>query len=331
MQQCNTSSKIKMNHAVLEQLWLRTTKYVAGVLGVGIVGYNTLCHLYPSRKYARNEICQSPSDRYASLLKEVCWKMDVDSDKVRLFYNKAFGVISGGTLYGSEPSVIGLPRNCSFNTTEDIRNAPIYFEDKPFNWDSKLGKSMQDVLLVSDVQAKFIMAHELVHIQNLHFVHSTLHMSGFLVGSYFLGTLVAKRYRGSLNAVVSRQLAAWLIGFLGYWTSRQQFSHWMENNADEKSAQLGLDYVDGGIEQMRKRLKLNRILRRAHGVAGEKLYSEKGDDLRTLSTHPSRTERLKRLKEIKKSMAGKDGDDGDDGDDNVDTVKDEFSQGSKSE
>ena len=289
---------------LFERVTYRSIRILAGLGTTAVFGFNTIPHVLPTKtiEASRGIPNDMPGGRYEKLLIEVCSKMKIDSNQIHLFYNNGFGTISGGCLNFPGKSVIGLPRNCSFNTVEDIRRAPILFEEKNINWDSKIGKALEDVLLISDEHVKFLIAHELVHIKDMHFIALTLHATGFCLAFYKAGMFAASLMKGSVPRIILAQLLIWGIGFITYTQTRQELSHWMEYKADGSAANLGHQYSVGGVDCMRSRLKLNRVLRKMHGIKGEKLFSKVGDNLITVSSHPKRTDRLKKIKEIEKSF-----------------------------
>jgi len=286
----------------LHRTYYRTLRYAVRVGTVAIIGLNTLPHMFPQKTVETN--FQMPCNekpipkRYTDILNETCTKYKIDPDSVSLFYTNSFSTVSAGTTFLPNKSVIGLPRNYIFESVNDIVVSNIRFQDKPIDWESNIGKALQEVLLPNEDHIKFLIGHELTHIKDLHFIINTTHASMVCYATYKLGTMLFQNQVRFSRLALAHTLF-FTCGVVLYKISKKYLNYYLEHEADEKSAQLGVSYCDGGIDYMRTRLKLNRILRKMHGEEGETMFSQIGNNLKDVSTHPKRTDRLKKLKEIK--------------------------------
>lgn len=280
----------------------RKFKIVAGIGSTAIFILHTLPHMIPAKIITSRLALpsQNPRKRYENLLEDVCEKMAVDPGKVGLFYNRKLSTVSGGCLYFPGKAVIGLPPNCYFSSKEDTKNLYISLMKSDVNWDLKIEMTLQDVLKITDDQVRFLIAHELVHIKNLHFVINALHAIGFFLFTYAGGLFLILLFQQYFYGSIIMQCVVWYFGFRVYNITHKRLSHWLEYTADEKAARLGTEYCNGGIEYMNNQLELNYILKKTCDPEKNKLFSEEGNNLQTISTHPKRTDRLNRLNELKR-------------------------------
>ena len=289
------------------ELFRRSLKIIAGVGTVSLIAINVGPHLFP--KYSVNLVNGLPSNmvkninpRYKEMLDETCKLMNIDPEKVELTHSKTLSTVSAGCLHFPNKSVVVLPRNALYTKEEHLVHAGICFNDKqPIDWNSKTGKALKEVLIFTDNEIRFLIGHELTHIQNMDFLYSTAHGVSIYYTFYKLGNLIPKFFNRptGVGCHMLLTVAVWLLGAPFYFWTKKPLSHYLEHTADESSANLDENYCLGGISYTRKRLKLNRILR-ATSEDGEDTYSEMGNSKRTFDqmSHPKRTERLKNLKHI---------------------------------
>lgn len=289
------------------ELFRRSLKIIAGVGTVSLITINVWPHLFP--KYSVNLAHGLPSNmvkninpKYQEMLNETCKLMNIDPEKVELTHSKTLSTVSAGCLHFPNKSIVVLPRNALYTKEEHLVHSGICFNDKqPINWNSKTGKALKEVLIFNDDEIRFLIGHELTHIQNMDFLYSTAHGISIYYTFYKLGNLIPKFFKrpAGIGSHIILTVAVWLLGAPFYFWTKKPLSHYLEYTADESSANLDENYCIGGISYTRKRLKLNRILR-ATSEDGEDTYSEKGNSKRTFDqmSHPKRTERLKKLKDI---------------------------------
>ena len=286
-----------------QRVYFKVARVMMGIGTTAVISYHSLPHLFPHKMSAVKGFvdymdCKDIPPEFKEVLSSTCNKLNIDPSKVSLFYSSGFHTVSAGSLFLPGGAVIGLPRNYYFQSTNDIRKAPIMHKGKPIDWDSRIGTALQSVLLPNTEHLKFVIGHELIHIKNADFLPQTAFAVSFLYGFYRLGlyipTILPKRHFGRVAMIHS---GIWLGGFLLYRRINRKFLHSIEHKADQGSAEIGADYCSGGIDYMRSRMKLNRILRKMDPDNGAKQYTKVGNEVRN-ATHPKRTDRLKRLKNI---------------------------------
>lgn len=294
---------------LIEKVYFRTFRWFAGVGSTIIVGLHTLPHVFPQRTVEANYkiSCEIgiPSSKYKDLLHDTCRRMELNPEKVDLFVTMGFSTVSAGTTLFPNKAVVGLPRNSIFNTVQDIETANIRFEGKLIDWESNLGKALKESLLFSEKEIKFLIGHELTHIKEFDFVYSAAHAFTCFYGFYKIGMVLPKLLSiTSFGYQVGVNMAVWTVGAVCFYFSRRYLNHYFEFKADEKSGRISKEYCEGGIEYMRSRLKINRVLRKMHGEKGEEMFSKVGNNMEDMFSHPKRTDRLKNLKKLHNNTYG---------------------------
>lgn len=280
---------------------IRVVRVLVGLGGLTVVGYNTLPHVFP--RQIIEPMCAvpqlTPIERHNRLLKEVCTQMDVEQNKIHLFYNNGFSTVSGGCLSLPGGGVIGISRNTTYTCRGDVNNAGIAFQSKNISNNSLLGQAFQDFLLFDDEQIKFLLAHELGHIKHVHYCYRTLHAVTFYIATIFssmVGTLMLKRKL----YVTAFQILTMLVGITSFRYTQRRLNHWIEFEADESAGKLGFDYCLGGIEYLEQKMKLNAIMRTMYGEKIKERYSPEGNSLQI--SHPKEADRLEKLRQIQMKL-----------------------------
>ena len=288
-----------------EQKYLRVVKLLAGFGLTTIVAIKTIPHLYPAlwlkRTGGLSQNNESLDDIYKNILVEVCKDMAVDYRKIHLVNSEQLSSISGGSFYFPTKSYIGLPQGCDITDLNKIKASNFMFDGKTVDLNSYTGKQLLDSLLLTDQQVKFLIAHELTHIKEHHFifflVNSVAIFSIFFKAGLYMPTLIEGKR--SLLSTAFLNLITWSTGYVIYKGIQRFLIHSVEFRADKVAAQLGQDYCDGGITTLRKSMKLNRIVRLMNHK--ENLISEIGNNVQDYMS-PTLSQRLKELKTIKKDM-----------------------------
>ena len=289
---------------LFQVVYTRTFRYVAGTGAVLMFGFQTLPHLFPQKTMSivhGTPPNNNMNPKFKKLLDETCKLMDIDSNCVTLTHSSGFSTVSAGDLLLPNKSVIALPRNARYATKEELTCANIVFSKKPIDWSSSSGIALQDVLVLTDNDIRFLIGHELTHIKNRDFLPAAIHGVTVISLFYMLGASLPKLLKqNKFGRIVAINWSVWLSGIPFFYFTKRYMSHQIEFNADVTSARLSEDYCEGGIHYTRNRMKLNRILRSMHGVMGDKLFSRVGNDLSDTLSHPPRSERLRKLKTISK-------------------------------
>lgn len=152
---------------------------------------------------------------------------------------------------------------------------------KPVNWTSEAGQKLEEALVLPEKVQMFAICREIMMTQTRHLFINSLSPAVIILGTY-LGT---RRLNEKMNfysrPVGLRMVVYSLISVFStglYFMVKDVAQVHYETAIDEKLADLGPDFVEGGIEFYDKILKRNMALRHFLGKEGEKLYSVKGNE-----------------------------------------------------
>lgn len=152
---------------------------------------------------------------------------------------------------------------------------------KPVDWTSEAGQKLGEALVLPEKVQMFGICREIMMTQTKHLYINSLSPSVILLGTY-LGT---RRLNEKMNFYARplglRMIVYSLISIFStglYFMVKDVMQVHYEAAADEQLANLGPDFIEGGIEFYDKILKRNMALRHFMGKEGEKLYSSKGNE-----------------------------------------------------
>ncbi len=278
-------------------------KIAAGVGAVTVFAFHAVPHIFPNlnRKMFEMKPGQELTEEHRAIFLSTCRDMDVKNpENIKLFYNSGFTTLSAGSCELPNKAVIGLPRSFLLKDSETLRKSGVKFENKLVDWDSKVGKALEKALIPKDDQIAFTMAHEIAHIKNNDFMLRGLLSAGWLYTSCRLMMFIVPRAQGA-PTVGRKVLLVFLlscISLYGFSETDKYVRCKLEFRADSTAAKSGILYKNGGINYMKSRLRVNRVLRHLTGVTGVQRYTPKGDDLHDTG-HPFITERIERLKDVR--------------------------------
>ena len=287
----------------------RKSKIFAAVGTAAVLAFHAVPHLFPQinkKIFQYNKQAELPAE-FSKIYKETCQKMGVKNpEDGDVFFNLGFTTISAGSFDLPNKAVIGLPRSFMMHDTETLRKSKIKFEDMQVRWDSKAGKALEKALIVKNDHVAFTIAHELAHIKSYDFVYrSLLPASWFYATCRFIIWLLPRAQNApskGLKALLTVLLAG--VSCAGYSSVSSFMKQRFEITADQKAAECGLVYCDGGISYLKSHLRLNRVIRHMTGVEGAQRFTQSGDDLHNTS-HPMLTDRIDKLNKIRKELYDK--------------------------
>lgn len=203
---------------------------------------------------------------------DTCRLLEVDTNSYHLFVTSRW-----------DPKVRGLP----FLPSGVLFGIPAHFIDEPVLPSSKFaenikvhlnseeGSDLKQSLTLSQKARKFALAKEVVHAHKCFTAYPVVIAPGAVVAGF--ATTFAVQVTAGMFPL---SMTAFLVGSLFLFTYRYLTGALNERNdlkTDEIVAQLGQDYVEGGIEFYQKNLERNKALRKLLGTKGEKLYSYYGN------------------------------------------------------
>ncbi|CAB4005327.1 transmembrane 177-like [Paramuricea clavata] len=229
---------------------------------------------------------------------EVAKKMNLShSEKVKLFINNGCSSVSVGSTWLPGGAAIGISRLYLYTDLEQLSESGLVFKGKKLNLDSKAGKKLSKALLFNDEELKFILAHEVSHLQNLDFTTNCFLPAWWLYFTYRAIPIILANLPPNSLLKIAVQGSLWLSSYWIFSRQNTTLHHNREFAADQNAAMLGVTYVKGGINATMKRMKVNETLRGLNRQDGKNLYSIEGNDLKDWA-HPKLSERLRKLEEI---------------------------------
>ena len=272
----------------------------------GLLVLKTAPHVFP------HQLCKRPTElqnhfsgkievpeRCRTNLREVLAKLGIASyeNKITLFVCSGSSPLSAGSTLLPNGAVIGIPRSFLFENSEDVVKSGITFGKRQINWKSKFGTRVKESLVATNDNIAFLLGHELCHIRDLDCKYQVPLAPAWLYTTYRLAG-ATRRFLPRF-AVVDAFVKVLIVAgsFKAFFVTNRAILHHQEFHADEVSAECDLQMALGGVDCTVKRLRLNSALRALQGEAGERSYTEEGDEKRNYS-HPKLTERLRRLEEI---------------------------------
>ncbi|KFP80811.1 PREDICTED: transmembrane protein 177 [Acanthisitta chloris] len=271
-------------------VWLKKHKItLLAVSCVGLFGTNVSYHVFPEQTFKLLHECWSEgqpaelSQRLCGVFQDVLQDTNVKStDSYRAFAASGFHPVSAGIPWLPAGSLVGIPPNFD-GTAEDktgIVKHVIVIDGKEVDWESNEGVALKEALTFSLEAQKFVLAREVVYLQNGSPLASAVVAPTCLAGTFFSGRAVKLLLGLSAGPVVLRSVCNIVTaagGLLFYYVSYDAMTHHLDCKADRKAAMLSKDYARGGIEFYDKILARNRIFRGLMGKKGAKMYAPSGN------------------------------------------------------
>jgi hypothetical protein len=285
-------------------------RFVRLSVGIGVGGlflYNTVPHAFPV------EICEGAFGSEGEKVSEKCRaefterarKMNLKNpERVSLFVNKGFSGFSAGSTSFPTGAVVGIPGWYLCETAEDVMNSPINFKGRTIRWDTEMGSQMRESLISTPDNIAFTIGHEIAHLQSPEYKGLYTFLSPtWLFTTYKLASSTPRLVALPLLVDILLKVFILRLSYLGYKHTTKEIHHKEEFLADEISGRTDLQAARGGVDCMKKRLQLNKVLRALHGSQGVSYYDEDGNEMK-MQEHPKLTERLKKLQKIVEEQEG---------------------------
>lgn len=204
-----------------------------------------------------------------------------EKNLVSFFTAFGFDVLHAGATKLINGAIIGIPISFNYRSTSDIDQNQLALLDHPdFSWQSRTGQRILTTLLMSNRAQQFAIAREIYYI-NSHYVYT----NGFAAFTCFVSAYGAGRYINQRLDLYKRPFKQrlGLYSILGsmagvmFFFLKDLHTTSMEQQADEKAADIGKDYILGGIEYYGYMIERNKALREAMGDNGAKYYTAGGN------------------------------------------------------
>lgn len=189
--------------------------------------------------------------------------------------------------------VAGIPEHFKYHDVDELPRKGVEEGD----YDPIVTSNLKLSQVLSDNAKRFALASELNSIDTM-YILMKLDFVPVLAVYYHLGNRMPALPPAMLTGVLVA-VAVVLVAVL------YLFEDFYERNrimtGDRKAAELGKDYLEGGIEYFEKQMQMNKALRELDKESGAKLYDEYGEIVKGFSDFgiPALQSRLDLLKRIK--------------------------------
>ncbi|KAG9271203.1 transmembrane protein 177 [Astyanax mexicanus] len=255
----------------------------------GVFAANIFYHVFPENTYRKLYQAWSKgepatlSEKLENEFQLVLKDLAVGSpDKYSAFAAFGFHPVGAGVPWLPAGAQIGIPAN--FNSTVDdqagITNRTILINGKELEWDSELGTSLKNALLLSRDAQKFAVAREVSRLESggplLQAAVAPICLAGACLYSVALKQMFGL-LSGSLIFRAGVNVVALSLGAVSYFLASDAASQWLEFYSDKRAASLSHDYAKGGVEFYDKILSRNKTLRHLMGQKGQEMYAPSGN------------------------------------------------------
>ncbi|KAJ8680349.1 hypothetical protein QAD02_016136 [Eretmocerus hayati] len=236
--------------------------------------------------YSLGEEAQLPNDilqLYNNVMDDLKIK-EKNRERYKPFAVTGFNVYNAGFADAKFGAIIGIPRNFTYRDKSsidlsDIRVGRSAESLNPFHSEAD---NLLDSLVLSDKAKKFGIAREVLMSQQKLPLYRALESATMVVVTAFISE--AARVQWGLDHRPKGlkyfvYLGSCLLGLSTWAQIRDGIYTHSEKKVDQKLAELGSDYVEGGIEFYDKQIKKNIALRSLMGPEGAKTFNRDGDEI----------------------------------------------------
>lgn len=216
------------------------------------------------------------------ILDKVRWD-PVSEANVEFFSAYGQDIVHRGSTFTKPGGIIGIPINFMYRSVDDIDKEKITINNKPIDWNTPAGRSLQESLVLSEKARKFAIARELFYLHTHH-----VHLRGLFVGgsafiAYWLGFAVNRLNRLPQRTTLPARIILYGfftgIGAVVYCLASDTYSWYRDRKVDRQAGKLGKEYTEGGAEFYTKLLERNIALRTLMGPDGPRRYTAYGNDV----------------------------------------------------
>lgn len=198
-----------------------------------------------------------------------------------MFVNYGQDVIHKGSLHMKTGAIIGLPIFFSYKQLSDIHTTHLKLKNKFIDWNSENGQKFSNSIIMSNKAKKFAIAREIYYAAD----HSISIECGLLMFNlsavycaYFaMNGLYRLDQKMKLFGKIFLASSFYLMALGSYLFINDIYQRRRDRKVDAKTAKLGKDYIEGGIEFYNLLLQRNAALYTLLGEDGKKIYTPFGN------------------------------------------------------
>ncbi|XP_052248084.1 transmembrane protein 177-like isoform X1 [Dreissena polymorpha] len=226
-----------------------------------------------------------------------------DFAEIKFFLAETSEVYSRGSTKTRPCGFIGIPKHFLYQDTKDVRLEELPFPDTKDILDSDKQERLKESLCLSEQAKKFALTSEINSI-NTYYIHfKFFDFLPLLTGFTYTWVAVSDK----LNRVPPLAQIGLICVIALLWTTigylfEDMYEQYRINKADRRTAALGDEYIQGGIEYFEKLLIRNQIVRETELISGKAPYNEDGERINKWYEYgrPFFNKRLERLRGLKK-------------------------------
>ncbi|XP_011305299.1 transmembrane protein 177-like [Fopius arisanus] len=192
-----------------------------------------------------------------------------------------FDVYHMGSLSARTGTYIGFPINFTYDSTSAVKKNDIFMNEEPINWNREDAKQLLESLILSDDAKKYAMAREVLMTKSNQILWHSIN-SGMLTAGCYGFTSKANASLDLYTRPRALRVILYTLSCLFFWgvwcMQKDSLIRFYESRADEHLAQLGDNYIRGGIEYYDKILQRNKALKTLGGPQGAKTFNTDGDE-----------------------------------------------------
>ncbi len=184
-------------------------------------------------------------------------------------------------------AIVGIPATINYKTTDDVQRDEILVSGQKVDWEGEAGQSLQNSIVLTEKAKRFMIAREIQYTNSNHLYGTATLLTGSCLVAYTTGFYVNRGFqlqrimkRWARGIVFTAIAGAYGVLFKVLYDAQQCRR---DRKADKKTAAMGVNYLEGGIEYYTKVLNRNMALRKLMGPEGEKLYTIYGNKVSTWS------------------------------------------------
>ncbi|KAL7632106.1 UNVERIFIED_CONTAM: hypothetical protein RMT77_017578 [Armadillidium vulgare] len=184
-----------------------------------------------------------------------CWRLD-------FFY--AGSIWKKGIFEEFKKAIIGVPQYFNWESLSEEIKQKLLFRSEKLDWSSEHGKNLENSMFISDKAKKFGLAQNLFYVSTFEPLYNatvTSVLSIIAVQYVFiilnLKNLQHERFKGLRYSAAFVSL---VFNFTLWLLFKDMYKCRLEGKADEAVAELGKEYIEGGVEYYNSVLEKNMAL-----------------------------------------------------------------------
>lgn len=251
------------------------------------------------------------SSKVNQLLEEVlqeCILKEEEKKKLKFFYVIGHDLFHAGGTNSPWGAIVGIP--FSFENIEDINFGELKIAGKEsVDWIID-GQDLIKALTISDSAKKFALMREVYSCNfSLILQNATINSVFILMMARFIQVMNVRMKafeRFSLKKRSTYYILFYCVGYLMYRCMKDPLKHLSDKEADRLAAEIGPDYLNGGIEYYKKTLLKHKALRDLSDSQFKNAFDEQGNENYFIfAPKLPISKRLDNLREMRKNIIAK--------------------------